>query len=95
MSLPVIAPTLAGGVGGYSAVTQGNQALQALQQGDSTKAGISTAGVLGSGVMTLPGTRAKLIGGALAAAAPLANQIVDYMRSTSPIEQNRTQQGRR
>jgi hypothetical protein len=95
MNLPVIAPTMAGGVGGYSAVTQGNQALQALQQNDNTKAGISTAGVLGSGMMTLPGTRAKLIGGALAAAAPLANQIVDYMRSTSPIEQNKMQQGRR
>ena len=87
MNMPVIGSGLTGALGGYSAVTQVEDAAQRFNQGDYLGAGISGVGALGSAAAMVPHPLTRGIGGGLAMAAPMANMIVDYMRQTSPLSQ--------
>ena len=87
MNIPVIGSGLTGALGGYSAVTQVEDAAQRFNQGDYLGAGISGVGALGSAAAVIPHPLTRGIGGGLAMAAPMANMIVDYMRQSSPLSQ--------
>jgi len=89
INMPVLGPAFTGALGGYSAVTQANDASERLNRGDYLGAGISGIGALGSAAAVIPHPLTRGIGGGLAMAAPMANMIVDYMRQTSPLSQAR------
>jgi hypothetical protein len=94
MNIPLISPALTGALGGYSAVTQFDDAAQRLKKDDYLGAGISGVGALGSLAAVVPHPITRGVGGGLAMAAPMANMIVDYMRQTSPLSQAQTPTGR-
>lgn len=90
MNIPVLSPAFTGALGGYSAVTQAEDASQRLARDDYLGAGISGIGALGSAAAVIPHPLTRGVGGGLALAAPMANMIVDYMRQTSPLSQVQT-----
>jgi hypothetical protein len=90
MNIPVIGSGLTGALGGYSAITQAEDAAQRFNKGDYLGAGISGVGALGSAAAVIPNPLTRGVGGGLAMAAPMANMIVDYMRQSSPLSQAQT-----
>lgn len=77
-------PILTGALGGVGAAEGGMEAMGRMKQQDPIGAAIAGMGAAGSTMMMTPYPAAKIVGGVLGTASPLALYLYDKMRTTSP-----------